>query len=218
MSVCREDTADIIENKSIMKERDIMTTPIRSVLFPFRLLSLLLLLVVAQLSGCVAPGKATGGGTIAGVNGGNAVLGFNAENCSGVISGKFNFRDGSAGYNGGVALVGDVVYGGKCADIPNILTPDFDSTGLSPSTYCGYSSTVALIGCAEGYVVEANYQSTNPFHPGAGRIVACVINNGAGVNSTSSDLAWISIGGGPFSGYYNRGSVTGNIQTHSCDE
>lgn len=161
------------------------------------------------LAGCSVPGKVTGGGKIVGTNTGIANFGFNADSCEGFVTGRFDFHDKEAnGFENGIKMNGAVTDAGKCAeqDDPNAVE----------NTYCETSYYENNLGCIEGYIVDVNYQSTNPLHPGSGAAVACVIDNGEGINSTVADAVWLHVSSGPYRGYYNKGSVQGNIQAHSC--
>ena len=174
------------------------------------LLSTTFVLVAVLTTGCTVPGKVTGGGTIPGVNDGIANFGFNADSCEGFITGRFEFHDRDiVAYENGVKMNGEVTDAGKCTDQ--------STDGSVRNSYCETSYYENALGCFEGYVVDVNYKSTNPRYPGSGAAIACVIDNGEGVNSISSDAVWIHVSSGPYRDYYNKGSVQGNIQSHSCD-
>ena len=169
-----------------------------------------LVLATVLATGCTVPGKVTGGGTIPGIDGGIANFGFNTDSCEGFITGRFEFHDKDiVAYENGVRMNGEVTDAGKCSGQ--------SSDDSVRNSYCETSYYENALGCAEGYVVDVNYRSTNPRYPGSGAAVACVIDNGEGVNSTSSDAVWIHVSSGPYRDYYNKGGVEGNIQSHSCD-
>lgn len=67
------------------------------------------------------------------------------------------------------------------------------------------------------YEVVAEYRSTNPERPGTGQAVFCLTDNGEGTKATASDNAIVILGAtGPYPGYFNYGSIRGNIQQHQC--
>jgi len=68
------------------------------------------------------------------------------------------------------------------------------------------------------YEIKIHYRSTNPKEPGEGEAVACVVDNGEGINAISLDNAFIDVVSGPYNGYTNSGPVKGNIQSHECKE
>ncbi len=157
------------------------------------------LVAVVGVSGC-APGKVTGGGWIpsaSGDPGDKANFGFNAAQCDpDAIRGQFNYHDQNAplfAAGGGVKMNGPVVApGGLCVAFPP----------------CG---------CPAGsYWITVEYGSTNPNFPGDGVAVACVTDNGEGINATSADMGSISVTSGPYTGYFNSGPVQGNIRAHDC--
>lgn len=62
----------------------------------------------------------------------------------------------------------------------------------------------------------ANYVSTNKTLPGSGLAFGCVQDNGQGRKALFKDKAFISLEDGPYDGYYNVGTIQGNIQTYVC--
>ena len=156
------------------------------------------LVAVVGVSGC-APGKVTGGGWIPSTSGDprdKANFGFNAAQCDAdAIRGRFDYHDQNAA---GFAAAGGVKMNG----------PVTAMTGLCETPPCP---------CPAGsYVITVDYGSTNPNFPGDGVAVACVTDNGEGINATSADMGSISVTSGPYTGYFNSGPVQGNIRAHDC--
>jgi len=159
---------------------------------------------LALISGCnnAVDGKVTGGGTIASASGnGKANFGFNGDSCSGTVKGKFNFHDKYfLAENGGVKMNGSVTSADLCVT---------SGTGQAINHYCGL--------CADGYIVNLDYRSTNPKIEGEGQAVVCAKDNGQGFKATESDTIWIRAISGPYADYYSEGSVQGNIKGHACE-
>jgi hypothetical protein len=85
----------------------------------------LLVVVALLLSGCMAPGKVTGGGWVASSVDGKANFGFcAAQNSCGDTSGKFTYRD----KNAGVSMSGDITFAAHAGDGTYILSGTFRST------------------------------------------------------------------------------------------
>ena len=147
-------------------------------------------------------GEVSGGGWLT-TDRGKANFGFSASNCEDPANptGTFNFHDKTApGFVGGVKINGEVVNVGQC-------TLD---AGCKPEEQPDLE-------CPKGgYVVQVTYTSTNPRLPGTGTAVACLVDNGEGINGTG-DLAGLIVGDGPFEGYQVRGTIKGNIQAHLCE-
>ncbi|MDH5764721.1 MAG: hypothetical protein OEZ38_01805 [Gammaproteobacteria bacterium] len=159
---------------------------------------------ISILYGCsnATNGKVTGGGTIVSASGnGKANFGFNGDSCTGKVKGKFNFHDKYHNADkGGVKLNGTVTGTDHC---------------IATGTGARYSGDCTQ--CANGYIVKLNYKSTNPKIPGTGEAIACVVDNGQGMKATSSDSIWVKATSGPYSGYFSKGNVQGNIKGHACD-
>jgi len=167
-----------------------------------RLLTLSTLAGAFLLASCGQPGKVTGGGTMNSAGGaGKAVFTFHADSCTeGTVKGSMNLHDSSAiefeALNG-VKLKADVTDTYFCVgDIE-----DFDAP---------------LCACSDGFQeVLFDYVSTNPKADGQGDGIACLADfgeKGAGIHGASI----ISIASGPFGGYYNVGTIHGNVQQHEC--
>jgi hypothetical protein len=199
---------------------------------------LVILVSVVGLSGCAKPGKVTGGGWIASqacldleddapdlvIRGENcngdddscglkANFGFNADSCDDgcSITGHFNYHDKYApdyADCGGVKMNGVVIEAGEC--VP--LSYDFEDECLLCNDYAD-----SLPDSGTVYTVTVLYRSTNPKFRGEGRAIACVVDNGEGVNA-EEDMAAILVKSGPYVGYYNYGKVQGNIQAHECGD
>ena len=159
------------------------------------------------LGGCLVPGKVTGGGTLASANPASdktASFGFSANGCDPMnLHGSFTYHDRGVpesvapSRGGGLKIKGAVVGAGLCQEE--------DQTG--PECIC-------LIG---EYQVDVVYRSTNPFTPGNGNAIACVLDNGEGFQAITADNVFVGILTGPYAGYTNENSVSGNIQAHRCD-
>jgi len=175
-------------------------------------IALMAILGVVSLYGCGVPGKVTGGGFIENCDGSKSNFGFNASSCEGYIKGHFNYIDKNAGdYLGGVKMNGTVIDAAECVD-PDICKTKIECVycKMLMKKYNEYDSERV-------YQVTVNYRSTNPKFPGEGEAIACVVDNGEGINASASDLAAIKVTSGPFEGYFNAGPVQGNIQAHDCD-
>ena len=146
-------------------------------------------------------GKVTGGGWVTTPGGGKANFGFNASNCENpaIPVGQFNFHDMSIA-DGAVKMKGKLLRVGQC-DVEGGCT-DVESGESCPKG---------------GYVLEVAYRSTNPKLPGAGEAVACVVDNGEGINGEADVVSFV-VSTGPFLGYEISGNAKGNIQAHTCDE
>lgn len=163
------------------------------------------------LSGCAIDGKVTGGGTMASISGtGKAVLAFNANSCGGSVSGQFNFHDKNyTEYPRGVKMHGDIVGADRCVAE--------ETAGSRENAACETSFDENPPGCMGGYVVTVKYRSTNSKARGAGRATVCVIDHGRGARTSGMDEVWLRVNSGPYAGYFNKGKIKGNIQSHECD-
>ena len=163
-----------------------------------RTLFVCLALTALLVSAC---DRATGGGKLDGVNG-RASFGFNGDGCD-----TTNFK-GQVQYNdqdGGQKLHGDVVYARQClvgGDCP-VCDPLRITLGF-PLTLGDYEITV-------------DYRSTNPAISGGGTATVCLTDNGEGAKAVDSDSAIIQVQSGPYAGYLNYGSISGNVQQHKCN-
>lgn len=175
--------------------------------------SCLLILVAGVcmgVDGCpnATPSKMTGGGTIAsvsGVSGDKANFGFVGDGCDpNDVVGELNYHDKNAPrfQPGGVKLLGEVVEAGRCVE-PGAGTTENRACGSCP------------VNTAHG--ITALYRSTNPKRPGTGTVIVCLGDNGEGANASAPDVALIAVIDGPFAGYFNEGTVQGNVQVHSCE-
>jgi hypothetical protein len=145
------------------------------------------------LSGCMPEGSYTGGGWLVSAEedgDGKANFGFNATNCDGVVEGHFNYRDKGAK----VAMNGDIVEFHKCV-FGDCLLVDF----------CDYYSVV-------------EYKSTAKKNKGFGEALLCASDDGEGANSLGLNDFGVYVLSGPHDGYLNFGKVSGNIQSHECEE
>lgn len=144
--------------------------------------------LLGSLTAC--KGLYTGGGWIDSTEGdGKANFGFNVTNCEGYVEGHFNYRD----KNAGIKMNGEIVEFKQCF------------FGDCKIFDCDYYSIV-------------DYRSTNPKVPGYGQAWICAGDGGEGANSSELDDVWIYVIDGPYDGYFNFGSVNGNIQQHECVE
>ncbi|WP_196141184.1 hypothetical protein [Aliikangiella sp. G2MR2-5] len=167
-----------------------------------RLLTITTLTGALILAGCGQPGKVTGGGTMHSAGGSDkSVFTFHADSCDeGQVKGSMNLHDSSA-------LDFEDVNGVK-------LKADVDSTYFCSGDL---DFDAPLCACSEGFQeVNFTYQSTNPKTDGGGQGIACLGDFGEKGNSDLKGAAIISISTGPYSGYYNVGTVSGNVQQHSC--
>ncbi|TKB47835.1 hypothetical protein [Thalassotalea mangrovi] len=166
-----------------------------------------LALIIGTLStGCtlVGEGKFTGGGTMNSAGGAEkAVLTFKAEKCDEEVSGQMNFHDRSAidfEDVGGVKLTADITNVGFCE-----LTMDPD--GLGGPDACT---------CENQYEAHFTYSSTNPAAPGEGTGKACFFDTGEGKGNFHGVVTLLAMDSGPYQTYLNAGTVSGNVQEHSC--
>ncbi|WP_341501269.1 hypothetical protein [Gallaecimonas sp. GXIMD4217] len=171
---------------------------------------LVLLAAITALAGCEKlDGKVTAGGTLNSLGGnGKAVFTVNAQRCNGKpVKGHANFQDKTAidwQAQGGVSFNARVTDAGLCGD--DIPLDD----GIP----------VCDLDCGPGqYQVDFDYRSTNPALPGEGSGIVCLMDTGEGVNrsyDTHGIINLLRIDSGPFSGYANMGSMSGNVQAHDC--
>lgn len=175
------------------------------------------LLAMATLfaSGCVVEGNAkyTGGGTLNSAGGsGKALVTVNADTCAGNenVRGRITYSDRSAiefeGV-GGVNAVATVTKAGVCA-------MGGDGASLDPDdSECICEGWPAAIG---------TYVSKNPAAPGEGVFRACFLQTRGyagdlgGLDSNVVLINDVSFVGGPYDGYQNHGTMSGNVQSHAC--
>ncbi|WP_158678884.1 MULTISPECIES: hypothetical protein [unclassified Pseudoalteromonas] len=177
-------------------------------------LGLLILGAMTTLSGCAKlDGRVTAGGTLHSQGGdGKAVFTAHAARCDGDIKGRVNYQDKTAidwQQFGGIAFKANVTGAGLCSEDP--VAPD----GLEDETrHCKQDI------CTEGmFQVEFNYDSTNPAAPGEGTGFACMMDIGEGINSgfgANGILNVMLLESGPYQGYHNAGTMSGNVQVHDC--
>jgi hypothetical protein len=167
------------------------------------------------LSGCVVEGNAkyTGGGTFDSAGGtGKAQFTINADTCSGNENarGRVTYSDRTAidfeGV-GGVDVVATVAKAGVCAQ-------GGDSSSLDPDdSECICEGWPAAVG---------SYVSKNPAAPGEGVFRACFLSTRTyagdlgGLDPNVILINDVSLVGGPYDGYFNHGTMSGNVQTHAC--
>ncbi|WP_206483312.1 hypothetical protein [Thalassotalea sp. G2M2-11] len=166
------------------------------------------------LSGCAKlDGKVTVGGTLNSKGGaGNAVLTANASRCDDEVKGQATYKDQTAldwQNVGGVAFNAEVYDAGFCSDQP--VHPDHigDSTKHCRQDVC----TGGM------YQADFTYKSTNSKTPGEGKGFICMIDTGNGVSSgfgATGLLKTMQIESGPYQGYSNAGTMSGNVQISAC--
>lgn len=176
--------------------------------------AVLFVAATASLNGCAKlDGKVTVGGTLNSQGGaGKAVLTAHASRCDDVVKGQANYQDQTAidwQNVGGVAFKADVYDAGFCSDEP--VSPD----GTEDTTkHCRQDV------CTGGmYQVDFTYKSTNPTAPGEGAGFVCMIDTGNGVSSgfgATGLLKTMEIESGPYQGYRNAGTMSGNVQVSTC--
>ncbi len=166
----------------------------------------MLILAGSTLSGCelVGQAKLTGGGTMNSAGGDkNAVFTFNATKCDEEeVSGQVNYQDLSAidfETIGGVALR---------ADITNV--------GFCTSSLEALAEGKAECSCDGQYEAQFTYNSKNPGAPGEGTGHVCFFDTGEGKGNFHGAITALSLSGGPYNGYFNSGTINGNLQSHSC--
>lgn len=170
---------------------------------------------VLLLSGCVVDGNAkyTGGGTLNSAGGdGKAQFTINADTCSGNENarGRVTYADRTAidfEDVGGVNVVATVAKAGVCAQ--------GGSGSLDPDeSECICEGWPAAVG---------TYVSKNPAAPGEGVFRACFLSTRtytgdlAGLDPNVILINDVSFVGGPFDGYQNHGTMSGNVQSHACN-
>ncbi|AWV05764.1 hypothetical protein [Marilutibacter maris] len=178
----------------------------------YRLLGLCAALVLGT-SACTVDGNAkyTGGGTLNSAGGtGKAVITINADTCGGNenAKGRVKYADRTAidfEAVGGVAATATIAKAGVCGM--------GDSGSLDPDeSECICEGWPAAVG---------TYVSTNPAAPGEGVFRACFLstreNDVGGVDPNVVLVNDISFVGGPYDGYFNHGTMSGNIKTHACE-
>lgn len=202
---------------------------------------MLSLVVALGLYGCT-PMQINGGGTLpstSGNAGDKTNFGFYGNNCTpGIITGTFNYHDKkAAGWpNGGVKLNGVVVEVAKCSEGAN-----FNNTGIACGIcnlqFCncpGWPTTVEtcvlnfILAGPSGFCQDMNpipsnlygvsfqFTSTNPRYPGSGLGVACITDNGQGMNAIAEDNVVLIIANGQYKGYINQGPLQGNTEAGPC--
>ena len=182
------------------------------------LITLMAMIIVGALVGCGVPTQVTGGGWIASNSGdGKANFGFNAEACDDPFkaAGHFNFHDKNGLVAGGNPVVGGVKMNGNVTEASKCVADDPSKPVTAGCNVC--EGLLGIDGKIGYNAIVATYDSTNPKAGGSGIVFACAKDNGEGANA-ASDLAVISVSGGPFDGYINRGAVQGNVQDHSCNQ
>lgn len=170
------------------------------------------------LSGCINPGKVTGGGQLIDDSGNRADFGLNGNTCGGDIDnprGHFNYID----QTNGVKMNGDLTASGVCVSQDQWQEEWYKDDCLNGSYYFngiyheGHRPFDVPV-----YLLYANYRSTNPQKPGAGNVRVYVKDNGEGQKADGSDQMDVYVYDGPFAGYHQQGTVQGNIQVLPCDE
>jgi len=167
-----------------------------------RLLTLSTLAGALLLTSCGEPGKVTGGGTMHSAGGAEkAIFTFHADSCTeGTVKGSMNLHDSSAiefEALSGVKLKADVTDTYFCGG-----GIDFNA----PICACGNGLQEVLF----------DYVSTNPEVNGQGDGIACIGDFGERQGADIHGASIISIASGPYSGYYNVGTIHGNVQQHEC--
>lgn len=170
--------------------------------------------VVASLLavGCTVQGNAkyTGGGSLNSAGGdGKAIFTVNADTCAGNdnVRGRVKYADSTAidfEAVGGVKLTAQVQKAGVCGlDLEGSFDPD-DSECI----------------CEGWPAVVGTYVSDNPAAPGEGKFRACFASTReyeiGGVDQNVVLVNDVSLVGGPYDGYFNHGTMSGNIKTHAC--
>jgi len=181
-------------------------------------LALLAIILSIFLEACGVPTHVTGGGWIPSNSGdGKANFGFNADACEDPFkaTGHFNFHDKKGLIANGASIMGGIKLNGKVVEASRCVADDPSLPVTSGCQVC--ESLLGIDGKIDYHALSATYDSTNPKALGSGIVYACAKDNGEGGKS-SSDLAVITIVGGPFDGYINAGPVQGNIQQHRCEQ
>ena len=171
-----------------------------------------LALIAAPLAlavACEEPGKVTGGGTLDSAGGpGKSTFAFNASSCPDAngeptLKGKVNYIDRTAidfEDVGGVTFHGDVTNAFFCSN---------DAASGIP---CNCGLTFSSGGM---YEIQFDYSSRNNGAPGEGEGIICAFDFGQGRGLHGAVL--VAALSGPFEGYQNFSSVSGNVKSHSCD-
>ncbi len=180
-----------------------------------KLTQLSLLIVSAVVfSGCAKlDGRVSAGGTLHSKGGaGQAVFTAHAARCDGDVTGRVNYKDQTAldwQPFGGVSFNAQVDDAGLCSEEP--IDPEFLE---QERMYCKQDI------CTEGmYQVEFNYSSTNPNAPGEGVGFACMMDISEGVKTgfgANGILNVMLLESGPYQGYSNAGTISGNVQVQDC--
>jgi hypothetical protein len=172
------------------------------------------LAIVLLASGCTIEGqmKYTGGGTMNSSGGtGKANLTVNADTCGISPKGRIKYQDNTAIDfldKGGVSLDATILKAGICTQT-GILSEDPEDP-YSGQTECT---------CPGWPAVKADYTSTNPKLPGSGRLLTCFYNfrnQGEQSNESEMYVRQVTLTTGPYAGYTNAGTLSGNIHQASC--
>ncbi|MEO2278868.1 hypothetical protein [Pseudoalteromonas pernae] len=165
------------------------------------------LLVGTLSTGCTLVGehKMTGGGTMASAGGDkNAVFTFNVESCGEEASGRVNYIDHSAI---DFEQVGGVSFNAKVDDFGFCTLGAIED--LENGTPCN---------CENQFEAQFSYDSKNPQAQGEGTGFACFVDTGEGKGNFHGVVTAMNLDSGPYAGYFNAGTMNGNIQTHSCPD
>jgi hypothetical protein len=153
--------------------------------------------------------KYTGGGTMNSSGGtGKANLNVNADTCGDEPKGRIKYSDSTAIdflNNGGVSLDATILKSGICSATGEISSDPADQ--------------ILECDCPGWPAVKADYTSTNPKLPGTGRLLACFYNaKSDGSQSFESEMLvqQVTLKTGPYAGYKNSGTLSGNITQASC--
>ena len=178
----------------------------------YRLLALAGMLALGATA-CTVEGNAkyTGGGTLNSAGGaGKAVLNINADTCGGEdnVRGRVKYADSTAidfEDVGGVKLTATVEKAGQCV-AGSVGSDDPDDSE------CLCDGWPAAVG---------TYVSDNPSAPGEGIFRSCFLSTrGMDVGGVDKNVVLvndISLVGGPYDGYFNHGTMSGNVRTHECN-
>jgi len=167
-----------------------------------RLLTLSTLAGAFLLASCGQPGKVTGGGTMNSAGGAEkAVFTFHADSCTeGSVKGSMNLHDKSA------------------IDFEALNGVKFKAD-VTDTYFCGggIDFDAALCQCGTGFQeVLFDYVSTNPAADGQGAGIACLGDFGEKSGADIHGASIVLLQSGPYNGYYNVGTIHGNVQQHEC--
>jgi hypothetical protein len=158
-----------------------------------------------NVQGTKIEGSASGGGSLAKLDGSRATFTAHGSSCSGTPVGRFNFIDKSASatalFPGGVMADGNITAFGQCTEPGGCNVVD------------------GIPKCPEGgYLMRFDYRNKNPKVAGEGGFGgACVVDNGEGKKAPGPDQAGIAFQNGPYANFGAQGTINGNIQGHLCD-